>query len=305
MYHWSLLLPQEMELDVVLGKCKAEVLGLEQPRTIKSHSPPLDTKEWQLSNTPGTSKVDGEDSEGDNLSVFTNMPPVLSLPGNVAGAGPPVVIPVPEIDYKIPVKRQSSGHGQEALASISKPLEPDTTTATNMVPDNKGSKGQELPRSCKSKQPQRSCSIDTTTSDSDTSLEKTQPSSANDEDDEEQKGGMKLTGFVHQVQEWADMLEDIRAARGGTLTFEIFGDEPSDCPKLLHILQEIDTKKNWITREEAQSTRLAKNLNLVLKTCDVVEEAQTVHVGRRILDNFAQRFLNRRYPDDSTGSGGN
>ncbi|KAI6105479.1 hypothetical protein F5141DRAFT_1123948, partial [Pisolithus sp. B1] len=93
------------------------------------------------------------------------------------------------------------------------------------------------------------------------------------------------------------MLEDIRAARGDTLAQ---GFMQTDCPKLLHILQEIDAKKNWITQQEAQSTRLAKNLNLVLKTCDAVDEAQTVHIGRRVLDNFAQRFLNRRYPDEST-----
>ncbi|KAI6128512.1 hypothetical protein EDD16DRAFT_1549011 [Pisolithus croceorrhizus] len=181
-----------------------------------------------------------------------------------------------------------------------------------MVPD-KRPKGEEFSRPCKGKQSvadhQRSCSIDTTTSNSSTSQRETQTPSVEDsegsEDDEERGRSRKLNRFIHQVQQWADMLEDIRAARSGTVTFEIFGDEPTDCPKLLHILQEIDAKKNWITQQEAQSTRLAKNLKMVLKTCDAVDEAQTVHIGRRVLDNFAQRFLNRRYPDESTGNDGN
>lgn len=321
--HTSSSPPQKIEPSAVLGKRKAEVVDLEQLRATKSHLPLFDSKNGQPLNVPGTLEVGGDEvnlnPEGDNLSVFTNMPPVPSLPSNGADAGPPMAVPILGFDHRTPVGGQSSGQGALSLASLNKSLEPtkshgaiDTTTVANMVPD-KRPKGQEFSKPCKGKQSvgnhQRSCSIDATTSNSSTLLKKTQTPSVEDsegsEDDEEQGGSRKLNGFVHQVQEWADMLEDIRAARGGTLAFEIFGDDPTDCPKLLHILQEIDAKKNWITRQEAQSSRLAKNLNLVLKTCDAVDEAQTVHVGRRILDNFAQRFLNRRYPDESTGSDGN
>lgn len=289
--------PKAAQLHAVLGKRKAEVLGLEQPKVIRSHPALLDNEEGHVPDGPGTLEIGGEevnlDSEGDNLSIFTNVPTALLLPGNVAD--------VPEISHLPPMKGESSGHdggtpplAVPATASLSKPV--DT------------SRGQKPPRSCKDKQSHhRSCSISTTASGSSISLEKTQAPSveSTQDEEEEQRGGTKLARFIQQVQEWADMLEDIRAARGGTLTFEIFGDEPTDCPKLLNILQEIDAKKNWITEQEAKSTRLAKILNLVLKTCDAVDEAQTVRIGRRILDNFAQRFLNRRYPDGSAGSGGN
>lgn len=286
--------PKVAQPHGVLGKRKAEVLGLEQPKVIRSH---LALQEGQVPDGLGTLEVGGEemnlDSEGDNLGIFTNMPPALPLPANVAD--------FPEISHLPPMKGESSGHDGGTLplpipaaASLSKPV--DT------------SRGQKLSRSCKDKQSHhRSCSISTTASGSSISLEKTQapPVESPQDEEEEQRGGTKLARFIQQVQEWADMLEDIRAARGGTLTFEIFGDEATDCPKLLNILQEIDAKKNWITEQEAKSTRLAKILNLVLKTCDAVDEAQTVRIGRRILDNFAQRFLNRRYPGGSAGSGGN
>ncbi|KAI6034091.1 hypothetical protein BKA83DRAFT_4184790 [Pisolithus microcarpus] len=244
--------PQQIKPSVVLGKRKAEVGG----------------DETNLN------------PEGDNLSVFTNMPPMPSLPGNGADAGSPVAVPIPGFDHKSPMEGQNSDQGTLSLVSPNKSLEPtkshgamDTTPIANMIP-GKRPKGQELSSPCKGKQTvenhQRSCSTDTTSSNSSTSLEKTQTPSAEgserSEDEEKQEGSRKLNRFIQQVQEWADMLEDIRAARGGTLAFEIFGDEPTDCPKLLHILQEIDAKKNWITMQEAQSTRLAKNLNLVLKT---------------------------------------
>lgn len=312
--------PQQIKPSVVLGKRKAEVLDLEQLRATKSHTILHDSNHGHLPDVPGTLEVGGDETnlnpEGDNLSVFTNMPPMPSLPGNGADAGSPVAVPIPGFDHKSPMEGQNSDQGTLSLVNPNKSLEPtkshgamDTTPIANMIP-GKRPKGQELSSPCKGKQTvenhQRSCSTDTTSSNSSTSLEKTQTPSAEgserSEDEEKQEGSRKLNRFIQQVQEWADMLEDIRAARGGTLAFEIFGDEPTDCPKLLHILQEIDAKKNWITMQEAQSTRLAKNLNLVLKTCDAVDEAQIVHIGRRVLDNFAQRFLNRRYPDESAGS---
>lgn len=310
--------PQQIKPSAVLGKRKAEVLDLEQLRANKSHTILLDSNHGRLPGVPGTLEVGGDETnlnnEGNNLSVFTNMPPMPSLPDSGEDAGSPVAAPIPGFHHK------SSMEGTLSLVSPNKSLEPtkshhgvmDTTPIANMIPD-KIPRGDETSRLCKGEQTvdkhQRSCSSDATSSNTSKSLEKTQTPSAEgsegSEDEGKQEGSRKLNRFIHQVQEWADMLEDIRAARGGTLAFEIFGDEPTDCPKLLHILQEIDAKKNWITKQEAQSTRLAKNLNLVLKTCDAVDEAQTVHIGQRILDNFAQRFLNRRYPDDSTGSDGN
>ncbi|KAI6128513.1 hypothetical protein EDD16DRAFT_133674 [Pisolithus croceorrhizus] len=115
MHSPSLSPPQKIEPSVVLGKCKAEVLGLEQLKATKSHPPLFDSKSGQLPDVSGTLEADGDEvnlnPEGDNLSVFTNMPPVPSLPGNAADAGPPAAAPIPGLNHKAPVKGQGSGQG--------------------------------------------------------------------------------------------------------------------------------------------------------------------------------------------------
>lgn len=96
------------------------------------------------------------------------------------------------------------------------------------------------------------------------------------------------------IEGWSNMLRQIYLTRKNLS--EIFGDEPADCQKLLSLLRKIDDNKNWVTRHEASSTRLAKRLKKIYLSCEQDVEAETRQVASRILDNFSQRFSNRRFP---------
>ncbi|KAL4075757.1 hypothetical protein J3A83DRAFT_2038035 [Scleroderma citrinum] len=102
---------------------------------------------------------------------------------------------------------------------------------------------------------------------------------------------MDLSGHL---DEWSKVLWQTFKKRDDLSA--IFEDEPSYCPKLLEIAREIDSKKNWITMEEALKSRLAFCLRKVYYTCDAEVEGETVRVIARILDNFSQRFSGRRFP---------
>lgn len=67
----------------------------------------------------------------------------------------------------------------------------------------------------------------------------------------------------------------------------------------MDLLNTIDEKKNWVTMDEAGKTRLAFYLRKIYRSCVNGGERETVDVASRILDNFAQRFSNRRFPDDN------
>lgn len=125
-------------------------------------------------------------------------------------------------------------------------------------------------------------------------LERTRAPSMHDtEVDEEERA---VQPEIIDVEGWSNMLRQIYLTRKNLS--DIFGDdEPSDCQKLLNLLQKIDDNKNWITYDEAFSTRLAKRLKKIYLSC-VADggEAETVQVASRILDNFGQRFSNRRFP---------
>ncbi|KAH7916768.1 hypothetical protein BJ138DRAFT_1139109 [Hygrophoropsis aurantiaca] len=66
--------------------------------------------------------------------------------------------------------------------------------------------------------------------------------------------------------------------------------------ELLGILRDIDDNKHWITKAEATQSRLAGKVRNMLKTIDRELEMESKKVARRILDDFAQRFMGERYP---------
>lgn len=67
-------------------------------------------------------------------------------------------------------------------------------------------------------------------------------------------------------------------------------------PDLLSLLEDIDQWKNQVTLQEAYFTNLVEKIDKVLKTCKASKDWQITSLATRILDNFYQRFQNRRFP---------
>lgn len=51
-----------------------------------------------------------------------------------------------------------------------------------------------------------------------------------------------------------------------------------------------------MTKDEVVQSKLARRLRKVLHTCDLQEEAGIIEIIEVLLDNFGQRFINRRRP---------
>ncbi|KAF9247115.1 hypothetical protein BU15DRAFT_58016 [Melanogaster broomeanus] len=111
---------------------------------------------------------------------------------------------------------------------------------------------------------------------------------------EHDDGNTVEPGFVQKVQEWADAVANIHKMM---LESDLFGDEPTHDPrkKLLHVLKEIDRQKNWITYDEERVTGLARRIIQVSRNCDPTEDAQSIKLAIRIVDNLWQRFEGRRF----------
>ncbi|KIJ70487.1 hypothetical protein HYDPIDRAFT_35864 [Hydnomerulius pinastri MD-312] len=113
------------------------------------------------------------------------------------------------------------------------------------------------------------------------------------EDGDQGRENTSLKGFKDKVQEWSDALNSLSKAM---LLSELFGGEPT--PKLVDLLKEIDQKKNWITKDEVHATGLSKYIRKVLKSCVAMNDEESAKIAVRILDNFSQRFLDKRFPSE-------
>jgi hypothetical protein len=118
-------------------------------------------------------------------------------------------------------------------------------------------------------------------------------------DELEHDGGQRnttKTGFMQKVQEWADAIKNIHKIM---LDFELFGDEPTNVSngpkKLLEVLKEIDQQKDWITYDEERVTGLVSHIIQVLRKCDTMEDAESIKLAVRIVDNLWQRFEGKRF----------
>ncbi|KAF9222037.1 hypothetical protein BS17DRAFT_784338 [Gyrodon lividus] len=123
------------------------------------------------------------------------------------------------------------------------------------------------------------------------------------EDDNREWNVITQTGFKKKVQEWANAVENIRHARKMMLEFELFGDTPiytANGPELLDVLKEIDQQKHWVTYDEERVTGLASQIIEILRTCNTMQDTESIKLAVQIVDNFHQRFMGERFTWSAT-----
>ncbi|KAG1753757.1 uncharacterized protein EDB91DRAFT_1286345 [Suillus paluster] len=96
-----------------------------------------------------------------------------------------------------------------------------------------------------------------------------------------------------KVRRWADRLKGIHTAYLEAL----FDEEiiPMSGREILELLKEIDEDKNWATRAEIEDSHLEQFLSIVVDA-HLANGTEAHKLATLILDNFAQRFHNLRYP---------
>ncbi|KAG6335050.1 hypothetical protein ID866_4052 [Astraeus odoratus] len=119
-----------------------------------------------------------------------------------------------------------------------------------------------------------------------------------EDEDEEQEDIRCLRDDDFKIQYWAKTLKKMDKARREAKAQD---NAQTEFPKLLELVRKIDAGKNWITLEQAGHSKLARNLKKLYRDCDPEHEYEIRHVLERILDNFAQRFNNRRFPPAEQG----